>query len=579
LNAPRQDTDRRDPRTGALLARLQMPDLLEPLAELTGVSFRYPGATDWALRNLDWRLERGRFTVIAGASGSGKSTLLRTLNGLVPHYSGGRFGGRVIIDGRDTRRHGPRDLATLVGFVFQDPEAQLITSRVEDEIAFGPEQFGMDRQAMRVRVEESLDLVGIAHLRDRDIVTLSGGERQRLAVAAALALRPDLIVLDEPTSQLDPWSAEELIGGLVRLNHDLGLTVVLSEHRLERLAVEVDEIRFARPDGSWLTGRPREVLATGAAGWSVPSAFLPPVTRLGRELGWDPLPLTVREGRQAASRDGRRPVPAIAPPTGAGIPPIIEVSRLRLGYAIPGGSVEVLGGIDLAIGPGEIVALMGRNASGKTTLLRALAGLQEPISGTIAWPGHGRQGPTPETGLVGYLPQDPSALLFAERVRDELLASRRAAQSRSSRPLPEINDLLERLGLDGLEERHPRSLSGGQRQRVAIGAVLAGGPRVVLLDEPTRGMDGLRKVELAQLLRLIVRDGTAIVLATHDVELAATVASRVVMLGGGQVVADGSPQEVLGTALSYGPQMAKIYGPEFLTVEEVLAGFSGPTEP
>ncbi len=548
-----------------------MHDGTDSIATLTGVSFRYPGAEDWALRNVDWQVERGGFTVIAGASGSGKSTLLRTLNGLVPHYSGGRFGGRVVVDGRDTRRHGPRDLATSVGFVFQDPEAQLVTTRVEDEIAFGPEQFGMDRQAMRVRVEESLDLVGIAHLRDRDIATLSGGERQRLAVAAALALRPDLLVLDEPTSQLDPWSAEELIGGLVRLNHDLGLTVVLAEHRLERLAIEADEIRFAEPGGGWLAGRPREVLASAM----VPSDVLPPVTRLGRHLGWEPLPLTVREGRRAAIRDGRRPAPPIASSSGAGLPAILAANRLRLGYAIPGGAVEVLRGIDLPIHPGEIIALMGRNASGKTTLLRALAGLQSPTAGTIVWNGGPESGADAGSGLVGYLPQDPSTLLFAERVRDELLASRRAARNQSPRPLPDIDDLLGRLGLEGLADRHPRSLSGGQRQRVAIGAVLAAAPRVVLLDEPTRGMDGLRKADLARLLSEIARDGTAIVLATHDVELAAAVASRVVMLGGGQVVADGSPRAILGPALSYGPQMSKLYGPDFLTVEDVRAGL-GP---
>ena len=546
-----------------------------PLATLTDVSYRYPGATDWALRSIDWQLERGTFTMIAGASGSGKSTLLRTLNGLVPHYSGGRFGGRVVVDGRDTRRHGPRDLATSVGFVFQDPEAQLVTTRVEDEIAFGPEQFGMDRQAMRVRVEESLDLVGIAHLRDREIATLSGGERQRLAVAAALALRPDLLVLDEPTSQLDPWSAEELVGGLVRLNHDLGLTVVLAEHRLERLAIEVDEIGFAGPGGAWLVGSPRDVLATAV----VPPDFLPPVSRLGRELGWNPLPLTVREGRREAQRDGRIPVPAASPPSTAGLPPIVETDRLRLGYAIPSGSVDVLRGVDLAIRPGEIVALMGRNASGKTTLLRAIAGLQRPVSGSIEWGGHAGSGPSAGMGRAGYLPQDPSALLFAERVRDEFLVSRRAARDRSSRALPDIDDLLGRLGLEGLADRHPRSLSGGQRQRVAIGAVLAGGPEVVLLDEPTRGMDGTRKAELARLLGEIARDGTAIVLATHDVELAAATASRVVMLGGGQVVADGSPRAVLGTALSYGPQMSKLYGADFLTVEEVLAGLNRRSVP
>ncbi len=547
-----------------------MGDRSSPIAELIDVSFRYPGVNDWAIRKVDWGLERGSFTVVAGASGSGKSTLLRTLNGLVPHYTGGRFGGRVLVDGRDTRRYAPRDLATTVGFVFQDPESQLVTTRVEDEIAFGPEQFGMPHQAMRVRVEESLDLVGIAHLRDREIATLSGGERQRLAIAAALALRPGLLVLDEPTSQLDPWSAEELIGGLVRLNHDLGLTVVLAEHRLERVAAEADEIRFAGPDGTWLSDAPREVLTSLA----VPADFLPPVAHLGRVLGWAPLPITVREGRWAVAHDGRVPVASAAMTTGSGMPPLLTVNRLRLGHTVPGGTVDVLRNVDLAIHAGEVVALMGRNASGKTTLLRAMAGLHRPLAGSIALTGETGDPVGPGDGSVGYLPQDPGAILFTERVRDELLASRRAAHGRSSRSLPDIDDLLDRLGLAGLADRHPRSLSGGQRQRVAIGAVLAGGSRIVLLDEPTRGMDGQRKSDLGRLLRDLVADGIAVVLATHDVELAAAVATRVVMLGGGEVVADGTPRDVLGTALSYGPQMTKLYGPDFLTVEEVTTGLA-----
>ena len=547
-----------------------MVDGQRPAAELTDVSFRYPGTGDLALRHVDWRLERGSFIVVAGESGSGKSTLLRTLNGLVPHYSGGRFGGRVLVAGRDTRRQGPRELATSVGFVFQDPEAQLVMTRVEDEIAFGPEQFGMDRPAMRVRVEESLDLVGIAHLREREIATLSGGERQRLAIAASLALRPDLLVLDEPTSQLDPWSAEEVIGGLVRLNHDLGLTVVLAEHRLERVAAEADQLRFALGDGSWRTGAPRDVLSDAA----IPRAFLPPVGQLGRMLGWAPLPMTVREGRQAALRDGREPVPSPATSASPVGPPVLEASRLRLGHPVPGGTADVLRRVDLAIHPGEIVALMGRNASGKTTLLRALAGLIEPLAGEIEVNGEVRRRGDPGDGEVGYLPQDPGMLLFSERVRDELAVARRSTRHGSARALPDIDRLLAQLGLDGLAERHPRSLSGGQRQRVAIGAVLATGPGVVLLDEPTRGMDGVRKAGLGGLLRQLAGDGVAVVIATHDVELAAAVATRVVMLGGGEVVADGGPHAVLGPALSYGPQMSKLYGPGFLTVEEVRAGLT-----
>lgn len=540
-----------------------------------GVSYRYPGRAEPALDGVDWRVPEGQFVVVAGPSGSGKSTLLRCLNGLVPHFSGGRFGGVVTVGGLDTRRHGPRELGRAVGFVFQDPEAQLVTNRVADELAFGMEQLGVPPLTMRKRVEEVLDLLGIAALRDRDVSTLSGGERQRVAVAAALALQPALLALDEPTSQLDPWAAEEVLAALTRLNDDLGLTIVLAEHRLERVAARADRFRFLPGDATEpLDGSPRDVLA------AMPAELVPPLAALGRALGWDRLPLTVREGRAAVRVDGRRPAspPVPAPAAGA---PVLALRGLSIGHGHP-----VLRGVDLEVRPGELVALMGRNGSGKTTLLRAVAGFHRPTAGRILIGGRDAAGldaaeRARDTG-VGYVPQHPAALLFAETLRDELAftlrqlrADRRTAVGRRG---PDPDELLARLGLAGATDRNPRDLSGGERERAALAAVLVGDPRLLLLDEPTRGLDEARKRALGDLLGGFRGEGAAVVLATHDIELVARIATRVVLLGGGGVVADGSPRDVLSGSLTFATQVNKLYGGAFLTVEDVLDGL-GPMAP
>ena len=533
----------------------------DPAAVFDDVSCAFPGEDAPVLSGVNWEIPAGAFVVVAGPSGSGKSTLLRCLNGLVPHFSGGRFGGRVLVGGHDTRRFGPRDLGRVVGFVFQDPEAQLVTTRVDDELAFGMEQLGVPPLLMRKRVEEVLDLLGISPLRGRDIATLSGGERQRVAVAAALALQPALLALDEPTSQLDPWGAEEVLTALTRLNEDLGLTIVLAEHRLERVIGHADRLRVLAPPGSPpLDGPPREVLA------AADTALLPPLVALGRRRGWDPLPLSIKEGRAHVRRDPRRPLAPPPDPSPPGGPPTVALRGVDAGF----GRRAVLRGLDLEARPGELVALMGRNGAGKTTLLRLLIGLHRPVAGRIAVLGRdaARLDPAELARDVGYLPQNPGALLFAETLRDELAFTLQHHPGRGRDP----DDLLDLLGLAHAAGRNPRDLSGGERERAALAAVLVGAPRVLLLDEPTRGMDAARKRALGALLTHLRREGVTILVATHDVELVATIASRVVLLGDGRVVADGGPRGVLSGSLTYATQINKLYGDGFLTVADAVAG-------
>jgi energy-coupling factor transporter ATP-binding protein EcfA2 len=513
------------------------------------------------LHPLTLDIPRGRFVAVVGPSGSGKSTLLRCLNGLTPHFSGGIFDGVVTIAGHDTRQYNPRALARLTGFVFQDPEAQFVTARVDDELAFGMEQLGVPPLTMRKRVEEVLDLLGIAALRDREIATLSGGERQRVAVAAALALQPAILALDEPTSQLDPWGAEEVVAALTRLNEDLGLTVVLAEHRLERVVSHSDRLTVLAKGGTIvLDGSPHDVLPQADV------ASLPPLLALGRRLGWQPLPLSIKEGRAAQRQDearGSLPAPAPADPSPPGGPSIILLQRVGAGWD----RRSVLREIDLAVRPGELVALMGRNGSGKTTLLRLITGLHRPTSGRVLLDGHdtARMHPAEIAQTVGYLPQNPSSLFFAETLWDELAFTVKHQRGATLDP----RETLAALGLGHAAQRNPRDLSGGERERAALAAVLVGAPRVLLLDEPTRGMDAVRKQALVATLSRLRDEGVAILLATHDVELVAALASRVVLLGDGRIVADGGPRAVLSGSLTFATAINKLYGDGYLTPDDV----------
>ena len=551
------------------------------------VSYTYPEAAQPVLRGVDLDLPEAAFALVVGPSGSGKSTLLRCTNGLVPHFSGGMLQGSLRVDGVDPVQATPHVMSHHVGFVFQDPEAQFVVGQVEDEIAFALENAGMPRQEMRVRVEEVLDLLDLARLRGRRLETLSGGERQRVAIAAALAFRPRVLALDEPTSQLDPQSAEEVLQALVRLNHDLGLTVLLAEHRLERVLPFADQVVYLTgPGGPVLAGDLRQVLPQ--------VELVPPLIALGRALGWQPLPLTIKEGlsfsrgweeglaapaRPPRTPPPRRPAPAAHPirgtsPRGPGSGPFLRTQGLKVAYD----GQAALRGVDLEVWGGEIVVLMGRNGSGKTTLLKSLVGLVRPGAGRVSVAGRDIAGldVAEICRQVGYLPQDPNALLFADSVQEELLITLRnhgllGPAPQSEQVPPQAGLILERLGLGDKAGRYPRDLSVGERQRVALGAVAVAGPGALLLDEPTRGLDYAAKRELAALLRGWRDAGAAILLVTHDVEFAALAADRVVLLSQGEIIASGQPAPVLGSSSLFAPQVARLFpGRGWLTVEDVL---------
>lgn len=536
------------------------------MISIRDLTFTYPQAQVPALVGVTWNLVDGDFVLVAGPSGSGKSTLLRCLNGLVPHFSGGVLAGQVQVYGIDAVSAGPRLLSRTVGFVAQDPEAQAVLDQVEGEIAFALENAAVPPDEMRVRVEETLDLLGLTPLRARSLQTLSGGERQRLAIAAALALRPRVLVLDEPTSQLDPQSAEDVLRALVRLNEDLGLTIILAEHRLERIIRYADRLTYLE-NGHLIVDAPmREALEQIDEG--------PPLVQLARALDWHPLPLTVKEGKQfALALMPKEQSPPFIPVETLQRPALLEIDTLRFAY----NGQQTLKGVDLTVRAGEAVALIGRNGAGKSTLLKCVVGLLRAQSGEIRVAGRSIQGRTVADICreVGYLPQNPDDLLFAESVLDEVRATLRNHDLKE--PAGELADLLSRLGLDGLGDAYPRDLSIGQRQRVALGAVTVTKPRLVLLDEPTRGLDSAMKAGLVAVWRSWLAESAALLLVTHDVELVAMIADRTIMLSGGEVIASGPTREILGSSPHFAPQIARLFpNSGWLTTADALMHLKRP---
>ncbi len=495
------------------------------LITLDGVSYRYPEADRPALSDITTAVEPGEVILLRGSSGSGKSTLLRCLNGLVPHSTGGHFRGRVVVCGLDTREHAPRQLGTHIGFVFQHPDAQFVLEDVEAELAFGLENLGLTRPLMRKRVEEVIDQVGINPLRRRRIDTLSGGERQRVAIAAALAMHPDALALDEPTSQLDPQAAEDVLQVVLRLVAELGMTTVIAEHRVERIAPFVDRI-WTLDAGVLRDQPPRTALAEGGA--------RPPVVDLALRAGWTPIPLGLRDARVHAQR---LPATRANPVSVDGDGPVIcRVDALSHHYD----GVPAVRGLSLTLRRGQVVALMGRNGSGKTTLLKSIAGLVRPQRGTVT-----------RDGIAAYVPQDADSLLFAPTVDEEL----RGQSAEVAAPFA------------AWLHRYPRDLSSGERQQLAI-ALMGARADLLLLDEPTRGLDPLVKRALSAYLRTRAGAGAGILVATHDVEWAARSADRVLLMADGEIYADGPPGTVLSDSLVFATQISKLVG-GWLLPEEV----------
>lgn len=525
---------------------------IESALAMERLSYRYASGSSPSLIDVSLTIDPGEFVVLAGLSGSGKTSLLRAGCGLIPHFHGGEIEGRVQVGGRDTREAGPGELADVTGYVAQDPETQIISTTVAAELEL-PLRFRGDHPAARARAVEEVALaLNIPHLLERSVATLSGGETQRVALAVALVTRPPLILLDEPTSQLDPVAGDELIWLLRRLNEEWGVAVLLAEHRLERCLAAADRVVAMEAGRISFDGPPRSFLEYAV---ECDPALATPAARMFSLAGIDPLPVGVRDARATLRVRGIAPEAAGPSPNSAAADRrngrALSCHNLWVELDAGDGPVDVLRGIDLEIDPGEKVALMGRNGAGKSTLLRSAAGLLEPASGKVS-----------ARGGIGLLTQNPGDFLVRDRVGDELSGAAGEAA-------------LEAVGLDVSADGDPRDLSGGERQRLALAIALAGRmdgealPDLVALDEPTRGMDRALKDGLAELAGRLARRGAAVLISTHDVEFAVEFADRVVLLGDGKLIADADTSQVLSGGWYFASEVARVLNlPGVTRVEE-----------
>ena len=539
------------------------------------VTFNYHDSLNPIVSNVNLEIPEGELALVVGHTGTGKSTLLNLVNGMAPHFTGGNLAGVVTVADRSTANYPPREMADLVGVVRQDPASGFVTDIVEDELAYTMESLAVPPNVMRRRVEETLDLLGLASLRSRPLRTLSGGERQRVAIGSVMTAHPSVLVLDEPTSALDPQAAEEVLAAIQRFVHDLGLTVLMSEHRLERVVQYADSVVTITNDGEvWRDSNPAHAMI------SAPVA--PPVVELGRWAGWDPLPLSIRDARrdavtlredltrrlvseQTPAKPAKRPTPES----------VATISRVSVNRS----NRVVLRSVDCEVSAGEVVALMGRNGSGKSTFLQLLAGSASPSAGKISVRGHD---PTQLAGTelvttVGLVPQEPALMLWADSIVEECAS----ADQTSDLPQGTTLALFHRLRDDVDPQMHPRDLSEGTRLALVVALVAAASPDLLLLDEPTRGLDYSAKVTLTELLRELAVAGQAVIVATHDVELVAAACTRVLMIGDADIVLDAEASAAATASPVFAPQVAKVLTPlPFLTLAAVReAAESDPALP
>lgn len=539
---------------------------------MENLTYYYPEKDKPSLHKVNLQVREGESVFLAGPSGCGKSTLLKTMAGLLPDYYGGCISGKVYFDGSPLDKWDRRSLAREIGMIFQDPEQQIVMTTVEHELAFGLENLGVPQGDMRRRVAEVMSLFDLNRFRHEQTVNLSGGIKQKVVLAAVLAMQPRVLLLDEPTSQLDPVAAQEFLNYVHRFNTEWGLTVILVEQRIDRCFHMADRVVLMDGGSPVHQGTPGEIVRQ-ANGYM---PFLPPVSQVFALSGAEEVPLTIKDGRSALNRiacnqtgngaDG--PGKAKTPAKNAQLTePLLEVKNLF--YAYPGQNF-CISDINLHLYSGEVTAVLGENGAGKSTLLKNISGLLTPRRGNILLKKQNITGkPAEKLAMeIGLLTQDPNDYLFSDTVIEELEFG---LKTRGIKDLTEAENVLKKLNLERFAQDNPRDLSGGEKQRVALGTVLVTKPSVLLLDEPTRGMDSVLKTGLAQLIRKMAAEGMSIMLVTHDVEFAALAADRVMVLSDGRMVAGGEKRAVLADSLYYAPQVNRLFrgiSEDVMTVED-----------
>lgn len=527
------------------------------LLDIEHLSFTYPACETPTLRDVSVSIERGEFAVLCGATGSGKSTFLRMLKRALTPL--GTQSGEIRFDGTPLPDLSERDAAAKIGFVQQRPEQQIVTDKVWHEMAFGLENLGLPQPEMARRIAETASYFGIGDWYRRDTAGLSGGQKQLLNLAGVLVMQPELLILDEPTAQLDPIAASEFIAALRRLNEDFGLTILMAEHRTEEAVPLCDRLLVMEHGALIANGSPREVIADLRENRDF-LCGMPAAARIGAALGADECPLTVREGKAylRGFANTVRTLPEDDLPSEN--PPALELKDIWFRYER--GSADVLRGMELTVRTGEIFCLLGGNGSGKSTTLSVAAGLKRPYAGKISIfgkPLRSYKNGSLYRECLALLPQDVQTLFLADSVREEL------KQCGAEHPLFDMTSLLD---------RHPYDLSGGEQQMAALAKVLAAKPKLLLLDEPTKGMDASMKSRLTEVLHNLKAKGMTALIVTHDVEFAALCADRCAMCFDGSIASVGTPREFFGSNSFYTTAASRITRGHFdrtVTVAQTVA--------
>lgn len=525
-------------------------------ATVSNLSIRYPEAHRSAPDDVSFAVGPGEVVLVLGPSGSGKSTLALSLNGLIPHAVPADVDGSVRIDGRDSAEATVAELSTRVAIVFQDPDAQIVTATVFDEVAFGPENLALPVDEVRARTEASLRRVGLWDRRDDNPDRLSGGGRQRLAIAAALAMGSGLVVLDEPTANLDPGGIDDVAGALADVVASGARSIVLVEHNLDAIVELVTRVIVLDAEGHLVADGPPDAVLRGRAdelsalGVWLPESTLAALRLRGAGYSIEPLPLTAAELRAALDAAPRPDAPASGPPrvtTPAPADPvsaetIIQVREL----SVKRRRTPVLHGIDLDVRAGEFLAVVGPNGAGKTTLVQAIAGVVPPPRGRVLVDGidPGRADVASLAARVGFVFQNPEHQFVTNTVFDELAQGLRLRGATESDVQERVAAMLERFGLTGREASHPFLLSGGQKRRLSVGTALIAGAPVLALDEPTFGQDRARADELLGILADLNAHGTTVIVVTHDMQLVTEYATHTAVVVDGRLLAHAPTAEI-----------------------------------
>lgn len=508
---------------------------------IENLSFTYRGGKGPALSDLDLSIEDGQFVAVMGHAGCGKSTLCMCLNTLIPRFIPGELRGELFVRGRALSNSTIREMGREVGLVFQDFESQLVSTDIEQELAFGPENYGVPREELRRRVDKYLSLVGLGALRERGQTNLSGGQKQLLAVASVLTLETPLLVLDEPTSDLDPANREEVLS-IARRAAESGKTVVMVEHEPEAV-IGADRILLMR-DGHLVAYDSADKLLRDATLMEECGVRPLQLVELFQRLGFTEAPLTLDEALALLGKAGRTVKWRPGAGTEDAATPVVLEAR-DLSYVYPSGDVTALNGLNLQLRSGEFLAVLGQNGSGKSTLGKLLSGLLRPTGGEVLFEGEGAALARSDLArLVGYVYQNPSYQVFATNVFEEVSFGPRNFGVPEAEIKSRVAEALKAVDLEGYEERDPFGLTRGELQRVAVASILISRPEVLILDEPTTGMDYRQQRSMMEMLTRLHEAGHTLVVITHSMWVAAEYATRTLVMRGGRIILDGRTREV-----------------------------------